>query len=108
MLNHLNKIEKGLLAGVLAVSIDSGIDAVFAGYGLWHWANGQWFGVPLANFTAWFMAVGGFTTLWFDVDGLKAHRIVKEMGLGLGMIISYGLLLVMVYFTYLASEVVFP
>ena len=108
VLNHLNKIEKGLLAGVLAVSIDSGIDAVFAGYGLWHWANGQWFGVPLANFTAWFMAVGGFTTLWFDVDGLKAHRIVKEMGLGLGMIISYGLLLVMVYFTYLASEVVFP
>lgn len=106
-LNGLTKIEKGLLAGVLAVSIDVGIDAVFTAYGLWHWGEGQWFGVPLANYTAWFMAVGGFTVIWFDIDALKAYRIVKELGLGLGMIISYGLLLVMVYFTYLASEVVF-
>jgi uncharacterized membrane protein len=106
-LRDLTKIEKGLAAGVLAVSIDVAVDAVFVAYGLWHWSEGQWFGVPLANYTAWFMAVGGFTTIWKDIDSLKAHRIVKELGLGFGMILSYGLLLVMVYLTYVATEVVF-
>jgi uncharacterized membrane protein len=106
-LRRLAKIEKGLLAGVLAVSIDAGIDAVFATYGFWHWTEGQWFGVPLANYTAWFMAVGGFTVLWEDVRNLRAYRVVKEMGMIWGSAMSYAALLVMVYFTYLAAKVVF-
>ncbi|MDG6226126.1 MAG: carotenoid biosynthesis protein [Candidatus Thermoplasmatota archaeon] len=106
-LRSLARIEKGLLAGVLAVSLDVGIDSVFAAYGLWHWAEGQWFGVPMANFTAWFMAVGGFVVIWDDMRSLKAHRVVREMGMILGSALSYAALLVMVYLTYVASEVVF-
>jgi uncharacterized membrane protein len=107
-LKDLKKIEKGLLAGVLAVSIDVGIDAIFVAYGLWRWAEGQWFGVPLANFTAWFMAVGGFVVVWSDIDRLRAPQSSKELGLAAGIVVAYASLLVMVYLTYLTSEVWFP
>jgi uncharacterized membrane protein len=107
-LKGLKKLEKGLLAGVLAVSIDVGIDAVFVAYGLWRWAEGQWFGVPLANFTAWFMAVGGFVVVWSDIDRLRAPQASKELGLAAGIVVAYASLLVMVYLTYLTSEVWFP
>ena len=100
----LKKLEKGLLAGVLAVSIDVGIDAIFVAYGIWRWSEGQWFGVPLANYTAWFMAVGGFVAVWSDIDALKAHLPVKELGMAAGIVIAYGLLLVMVLATYLMTE----
>jgi len=106
-LRELSSVEKGLAAGVLAVSIDAGIDAVFAAYGFWHWTEGQWFGVPMANFTAWFMAVGGFVTLWDHVRSMKATRAVKEMGMIIGSVMSYSALLIMVYITYLVSAVVF-
>jgi uncharacterized membrane protein len=106
-LKGLKKLEKGLLAGVLAVSIDVGIDAIFVAYGLWRWYEGQWFGVPLANYTAWFMAVGGFVAVWFDIDGLKAHLPTKELGMAAGIVIAYGSLLIMVLLTYLLSEVWF-
>jgi uncharacterized membrane protein len=106
-LRDLKKLEKGLLAGVLAVSIDVGIDAIFVAYGLWRWAEGQWFGVPLANYTAWFMAVGGFVAVWADIDSLKAHLPTKELGMAAGIVIAYGSLLVMVLMTYLVSKVWF-
>ncbi|MGA1820883.1 MAG: carotenoid biosynthesis protein, partial [Thermoplasmatota archaeon] len=96
--------EKGLLAGVLAVSIDVGIDAIFVAYGLWKWTEGQWFGVPLANFTAWFMAVGGFVAVWSDIDVLKADLATKELGMAAGIVIAYGSLLVLVLATYLLTE----
>jgi len=107
-LKRLKKLEKGLLAGVLAVSIDVGIDAVFVAYGLWRWSEGQWFGVPLANFTAWFMAVGGFVVVWSDLDRLRAPQASKELGLAAGIAMAYASLLIMVYLTYLVSEVWFP
>ncbi|MFW3147319.1 MAG: carotenoid biosynthesis protein [Thermoplasmatota archaeon] len=107
VLNSLNKLEKGLLAGVLAVSIDVGIDAVFVAYGLWRWAEGQWFAVPMANYTAWFMAVGGFVTFWSDLDRLRAPQLFKEIALAAGITVSYGALLLMVLLTYLVSEVWF-
>lgn len=103
----LAKIEKGLLAGVMAVSLDVGIDAVFANYGFWHWEEWQWLGVPLANYTAWFMAVGGFTIVWTDINEIDIPDIHKEISLGAGVIISYGMLLLMVYATYLLQVVIF-
>jgi uncharacterized membrane protein len=106
-LKDLKKLEKGMLAGVLAVSIDVGIDAIFVAYGLWRWYEGQWFEVPLANYTAWFMAVGGFVAVWADIDGLKAHLATKELGMAAGIVVAYGSLLIMVLLTYLLSEVWF-
>ncbi|MEA3559855.1 MAG: carotenoid biosynthesis protein [Candidatus Thermoplasmatota archaeon] len=106
-LSSLKKIEKGLLAGVLAVSIDVGIDSVFVGYGLWRWLEGQWFEVPLANYTAWFMAVGGFIVFWSDLDRWKAPQFLKEISMTAGIVVAYGSLLIMVLLTYLLSEVWF-
>ncbi len=106
-LSGLAKIEKGLLAGVLAVSIDVGIDSVFANYGLWHWEEWQWLGVPLANYTAWFMAVGGFTAIWMDIEEVKVPQLFKEISLAAGVVISYGLLLLLVFVTYILQVVVF-
>jgi uncharacterized membrane protein len=106
-LRGLAKIEKGLLAGVLAVSIDVGIDAVFANYGLWRWEEWQWLGVPLANYTAWFMAVGGFTVIWTDIREMKVPTLFKEISMAAGVVLSYGLLLLMVYITYIFQWLVF-
>jgi uncharacterized membrane protein len=107
VLRDLKWIEKGLLAGVLAVSIDVGIDSVFVGYGLWRWAEGQWFGVPMANYTAWFMAVGGFIVFWSDLERKEAPQFLKELGMTAGIVVAYGSLLIMVLLTYLASKVWF-
>ncbi|GEM_PF-2770871 len=106
-LRSLGKIEKGLLAGVLAVSIDVGVDAVFVNYGLWHWEEWQWLGVPLANYTAWFMAVGGFVVIWTDIQEVRVPQLFKEVSLAAGVVLSYGLLLLMVYATYIIQTVVF-
>jgi uncharacterized membrane protein len=106
-LRGLAKLEKGLLAGVLAVSLDVGIDSVFANYGLWQWEEWQWLGVPLANYTAWFMAVGGFTVIWTDIQEIRVPQLFKEIALAAGVAISYALLLLMVFATYLLQEVIF-
>jgi uncharacterized membrane protein len=103
VLSGLKKIDKWLIAGILAVSIDVGIDAVFVAYGLWSWKEGQWFGVPLANYTAWFMAVGGFTAFWADMESSKLPQLNREIGLACGAVFSYGVLLLMVALTYFAS-----
>jgi hypothetical protein len=68
-----------LLNGFLAVSLDSILDPIasgtitcdgsgsnFTGIALWTWHTtsyygGHWFGVPLANYTAWFAALMAFT-----------------------------------------------
>lgn len=106
-LRNLKLLEKGLLAGVLAVSIDVGIDAVFANYGFWRWEEWQWLGVPLANYTAWFMAVGGFTVIWSDVQKVEVPTLFKEISMAAGVVLSYGLLLLMVYITYFFQWMVF-
>ncbi len=108
VLGSLKLLEKGMLAGVLAVSIDISIDAIFVAYGLWHWKEGQWFGVPLANYAAWFMAVGGITAVWYDVDSLPRPQIFKEVGLAVGMALSYISLLFFVLAIYLISRLWFP
>lgn len=49
---------------VLALTIDLSMDAIAIQLGFWTWdVAGPWFGVPLANFYAWFMVVCGFSLL---------------------------------------------
>jgi hypothetical protein len=74
------RLPNPLLNAFLAVSLDSILDPVvsgtipcdthtlerFDGLALWTWHTtadyrGYWFGVPLANYTAWFAAVFAFT-----------------------------------------------
>jgi hypothetical protein len=54
------------------------------------------------------MAVGGFVVVWSDIDRLRAPQASKELGLASGIVVAYASLLVMVYMTYLTSEVWFP
>jgi hypothetical protein len=53
-----------VLDGLLALNVDLAMDAVAIRLGFWNWAidiNEQWFGVPFANFWAWFWVVFFFS-----------------------------------------------
>jgi carotenoid biosynthesis protein len=62
-----------VLNGLLALNIDLALDAVAIRLGFWDWGLGlgfQYFGVPYANFWAWFWVVASFSFGY----GLFAHR----------------------------------
>jgi hypothetical protein len=53
-----------VLDGLLALSIDLSLDAVAIRFGFWDWGQGlkfQYFGVPYANFWAWFWVIFFFS-----------------------------------------------
>jgi hypothetical protein len=53
-----------ILDGLLALNIDLALDAVAIRLGFWDWGQGlgfQYFGVPYANFWAWFWVVCSFS-----------------------------------------------
>ena len=53
-----------VLDALLALTIDLSMDAIAIRLGFWTWTQpGAWFGVPLANFYAWFIVVCGFSLL---------------------------------------------
>ena len=54
-----------VLDGLLALNIDLALDAVAIRFGFWDWGQGldsQYFGVPYANFWAWFWVIFFFST----------------------------------------------
>jgi hypothetical protein len=62
-----------ILDGLLALNIDLALDAVAIRLGFWSWGQGlrfQYFGVPYANFWAWFLVVFSFSLGY----RLLAHR----------------------------------
>ena len=67
-LRSWNPVEKGVVAGLLALTIDLGIDATAFAYGLWYWKGGHFFGVPITNFVGWFAAIFWFV---FSTEYLK-------------------------------------
>jgi len=53
-----------IVDALLALTIDLSMDAIAIRLGFWNWSvAGPWFGVPLANFYAWFLVVFGFSML---------------------------------------------
>lgn len=53
-----------ILDGLLALNIDFALDAVAIRFGFWDWGMGlqaQYFGVPYANFWAWFWVILSFS-----------------------------------------------
>ncbi len=53
-----------IIDATLALTIDLSMDAIAIRLGFWTWdVAGAWFGVPLANFYAWFIVVAGFSLL---------------------------------------------
>ncbi len=62
-----------ILDGLLALNIDLALDAIAIRLGFWDWGQGlkfQYFGVPYANFWAWFWVVFSFSLGY----RLLAHR----------------------------------
>lgn len=56
-----------ILDGLLALNIDLTVDALAIRFGMWNWGQGlqfQYFGVPYANFWAWFWVVASFSLGW--------------------------------------------
>jgi hypothetical protein len=53
-----------IVDALLALTIDLSMDAIAIRLGFWTWDTaGPWFGVPLANFYAWFVVVFSFSLL---------------------------------------------
>jgi len=62
---NLPETVRPLLDGLLALNIDLAMDAVAIRLGMWDWGLGlhfQYFGVPYANFWAWFWVVVSFSS----------------------------------------------
>lgn len=78
-----------VLDGVLALNIDLALDAVAIRLGFWDWGQGfgfEYFGVPYANFWAWFWVVSSFSL---------GYRILARRTDWIGKWISAALALVM-------------
>ena len=61
---NLPETVRPLLDGLLALNIDLAMDAIAIRLGMWDWGLGlhfQYFGVPHANFWAWFWVVVSFS-----------------------------------------------
>lgn len=61
---NLPEAIRPLLDGLLALNIDLAMDAIAIRLGMWDWGQGlqfQYFGVPYANFWAWFWVVVSFS-----------------------------------------------
>ena len=72
-----NAGARPLLDGLLALNIDLALDAVAIRLGFWDWGQGfsfQYFGVPYANFWAWFWVVTSFS-LGYRILALRTDWI---------------------------------
>jgi len=100
VIRNWNPVEKGIVAGFLALSIDLGIDATAFAYGLWHWREGYFFGVPVTNFVGWFGAVFWFvfsTEYLRDKGNEKGWGVKKQLKIRLmAVFLDYGGLLFMI------------
>src|SRR5215207_5637217 len=62
--SSLPYLVRPVLDGLLALNIDLALDAVAIRFGFWDWGQGlnfQYFGVPYANFWAWFWVIFFFS-----------------------------------------------
>jgi hypothetical protein len=85
-----------LLAGLLALNIDLSMDAIAIRLGMWRWGfpmDKDFFGVPYANFWAWFWVVFSFT---FAVELVTERRLTSSGVVASLMAIAFGLVGVLV------------
>jgi len=65
------------LVGLLGLNIDLAMDAVAIRVNMWHWlgfaGNQEWFGVPYANFYAWFIVLCSCSALLWRVRPLTVR-----------------------------------
>ncbi len=81
-------MARPLFDALLALNIDLSMDAiairlmdgVTPGQGMWHWGaittqNAEWFGVPWANFWAWFFVVASYSLFVRWLRPWRAHAV---------------------------------
>ena len=65
------------LVGLLGLNIDLTMDAVAIRLNMWHWlgfaGNQEWFGVPYANFYAWFIVLCSCSALLWRVRSITVR-----------------------------------
>ncbi len=79
-----------VLDGLLALNIDLALDAVAIRFGFWDWGQGlklQYFGVPYANFWAWFWVVFSFS-LGYRILARKADWVGRWLSSPLAFLIG--------------------
>ena len=68
-----------VLDALLALNVDLTLDTVAIRLGMWFWTgverDAQWFGVPWANFWAWFLVVWAFSTCLRALRGWQRDRL---------------------------------
>ena len=75
---QLAEPARPILDALLALSIDLALDTIAIRLGMWSW-NGveldqQWFGVPWANFFAWYIVVWSFSGFIRALRSWQRHR----------------------------------
>jgi hypothetical protein len=96
-----------VLDGLLALNIDLALDTVAIRLGFWDWGQGlnfQYFGVPYANFWAWFWVVSSFS-FGYRLVALRTDWIGKWLPSFFGIMI--GLLCVMFTNTFITYIIPF-
>jgi hypothetical protein len=76
--------------GLLALNIDLALDAVAIRLGFWDWGQGlefQYFGVPYANFWAWFWVVSSFS-LGYRLLAWRADPVARWLSPLLALIVG--------------------
>ncbi|RPJ21622.1 MAG: carotenoid biosynthesis protein [Chloroflexi bacterium] len=79
-----------ILDGLLALNIDLALDAVAIRLGFWDWGRGlgfQYFGVPYANFWAWFWVVCSFS-LGYRLFAWRADWVGRWLSPLLALIVA--------------------
>jgi hypothetical protein len=82
-----------IMDGLLALDIDLAMDAIAIRLGMWEWGidpTAEYFGVPYANFWAWFWVVtsfsAGYRILTFRGD-TRSRWLAPAAGVGLGAVV---------------------
>jgi hypothetical protein len=86
------------LVGLLGVNIDLAMDAVAIRLSMWRWLtfsdNQEWFGVPYANFYAWFIVLCSFSALLWWIRPITRRHYWRGGGAVLGALLGSVVILV--------------
>jgi hypothetical protein len=86
------------LVGLLGLNIDLAMDAIAIRMNMWHWigfaGNQEWFGVPFANFYAWFIVLCSCSALLWRVRPLTSRRGLRGPLAALGAM--FGSLMILI------------
>ncbi len=89
---QLPEPARPLLDALIALNIDFALDAVAIRLGMWTW-NGvafdhQWFGVPWANFMAWFLVTWSYSGFTRALRPWQSHRWRQWLYVPLALVLS--------------------